>query len=199
MSQTTRTQGKTVVLVNGVPASGKSTVARLLSEHFALPVLTIDGIKEPFMAQFDEIDRPFNRRLGCAAYEVIWSIVADSPRQCVFLIDAWFGFQPKASLVRYLEQAGITRVLEVWNSIPGNLAAARYAQRLDVRRNGHPGEEYLPELLRLADSARPMALGPVCTVDQGKSIDSAALVAWLAEALASGDATLARPTKIHGL
>ena len=53
MSQTTRTQGKTVVLVNGVPASGKSTIARLLSEHFTLPLLTIDGIKEPFMAQFD--------------------------------------------------------------------------------------------------------------------------------------------------
>jgi predicted NBD/HSP70 family sugar kinase len=183
MSQTTRTQGKTVVLVNGVPASGKSTIAHLLSEQFALPVLTIDGIKEPFMAQFDDIDRAFNRRLGCAAYEVIWSIVAASPKQCVFLIDAWFGFQPKESLIRYLEHAGINRVLEVWNSIPGNLAAARYAQRLEVRRNGHPGEEYLPELLRLADSAQPMSLGPVYIVDQAKPIDSATLISWMRHAL----------------
>lgn len=183
MSQITQPQDKTVVLVNGVPASGKSTIAQLLSEQFTLPVLTIDGIKEPFMAQFDHIDRPFNRRLGCAAYEVIWSIVAASPRQCIFLVDAWFGFQPKASLVRYLELAGITRVLEVWNRIPGNLAAARYAKRLKVRRNGHPGEEYLPELLRLADSAQPMSLGPVYTVDQGKPVDSSALINWLEQML----------------
>lgn len=183
MSQTLRTQGKTVVLVNGVPASGKSTVARLLSEHFALPVLTIDGIKEPFMAQFDEIDRPFNRRLGSAAYKVIWSIVADSPTQCVFIIDAWFGFQPKEALERYVEQAGITTVLEIWNNIPGQLAVQRYAQRLDVRREGHPGEEYLPELLKLADSAKPMSLGPVYTVEQGKLMDSGALVEWLGREL----------------
>lgn len=183
MSQTLGAQGKTVVMVNGVPASGKSTISRLLSEHFALPILTIDGIKEPFMAQFDEIDRPFNRRLGCAAYEVIWSIVADSPTQCVFLIDAWFGFQPKAALERYLKQAGISRVVEIWNQIPGYLAAERYALRLDVRRNGHPGEEYLPELQKLADNAEPMSLGSVYTVEQGKPVDSAALVAWLGKEL----------------
>lgn len=181
MSKTSPTPGKTVVLVNGVPASGKSTVARLLSEHFALPLLTIDGIKEPFMAQFEDIDRPFNRRLGTAAYEVIWSIVADSPASCVFVIDAWFGFQPKAALEEYLKHAGITRVLEVWNQIPGELAAARYAQRLDVRRNGHPGEEYLPELLRLANSAQPMGIGEVFTVHQAKPHDSQALLRWLAE------------------
>ncbi|MFP2505956.1 AAA family ATPase [Buttiauxella gaviniae] len=179
MSQSTRTQGKTVVLVNGVPASGKSTIARLLSEHFTLPLLTIDGIKEPFMAQFDEIDRPFNRRLGSAAYEVIWSIVADSPVQCIFIIDAWFGFQPKEALERYLEHAGVTRVLEVWNHIPGPLAAERYAQRLGVRRPGHPGEEYLPELVKLADTAEPMSLGPVYTVEQANAHNGAALLAWL--------------------
>jgi hypothetical protein len=183
MSQTSRTQGKTVVLVNGVPASGKSTVAHLLSEYFALPVLTIDGIKEPFMAQFDEIDRPFNRRLGCAAYEVIWSIVAQSPPQCVFLVDAWFGFQPKEALERYLQQAGITRVVEVWNQISGQLAADRYIQRLGKRRNGHPGEEYLPELRKLAECAQPMQLGPVYTVEQGMPIDNEALVAWLSKEL----------------
>ncbi|MFB0712596.1 AAA family ATPase [Buttiauxella noackiae] len=181
MSQTTRTQGKTVVLVNGVPASGKSTISRLLSEHFALPILTIDGIKEPFMAQFDEIDRPFNRRLGSAAYEVIWSIVADSPTQCVFIVDAWFGFQPKEVLERYLEQAGITRVLEVWNHVPGDLAAERYALRLGVRRHGHPGEEYLPELVKLANNAKPMSLGPVYIVDHREPIDTDGLLTWLSK------------------
>ena len=41
---------KTAILINGIPASGKSTITRLLAETFSLPVLTIDGIKEPFMA-----------------------------------------------------------------------------------------------------------------------------------------------------
>lgn len=53
---------KTVILINGIPASGKSTVTRQLSATFNLPQLTIDGIKEPFMACFSEIDRSFNRQ-----------------------------------------------------------------------------------------------------------------------------------------
>ena len=61
---------KTAILINGIPASGKSTITRLLAETFSLPVLTIDGIKEPFMARLAPVDRPMNRQLGCAAYEV---------------------------------------------------------------------------------------------------------------------------------
>lgn len=177
------TQTKTVVLVNGVPASGKSTVTRQLSERFSLPVLTIDGIKEPFMAQFSRIDRVFNRQLGYAAYEVIWSIVRNAPPGCPFLVDAWFGFQSRETLVDYLEKAGVTRVLEVWNAVSPEVAVARYARRLGERRVGHPGEEYLPELAVLAANAEPMALGPVFHVEQGGEAEYSRLNAWVAEHL----------------
>lgn len=177
------TQSKTVVLVNGVPASGKSTVTRQLSERFSLPYLTIDGIKEPFMAQFSEIDRAFNRKLGCAAYEVIWSVVRDAPPGCPFLVDAWFGFQPRETLVDYLRQAGVARVLEVWNAVSSDVAVARYAQRLGERRVGHPGEEYLPELALLAANAEPMALGPVFRLTQGSGENLNPLFAWLEDHL----------------
>lgn len=170
---------KTVILINGIPASGKSTITRQLSETFDLPILTIDGIKEPFMACFDEIDRPFNRQLGCAAYEVIWSIVGQSPAGCVWLIDAWFGFQPRATLQQLLQQAGVEKVIEVWNHISPELAVSRYATRLQDRKPGHPGEEYLPELARLAERAEPMQLGPVFTVDQQQPLDVTSLNAWI--------------------
>lgn len=135
---------KTVILINGIPASGKSTVTRQLSAAFNLPQLTIDGIKEPFMACFTGIDRTFNRQLGCAAYEVIWSIVGQSPAGCIWLIDAWFGFQPRDTLQQLLQHAGVEKVLEVWNHISPELAVSRYASRLQDRKPGHPGEEYLP-------------------------------------------------------
>lgn len=174
-----QTADKTVILVNGIPASGKSSVARRLSEHFSLPYLTIDGIKEPFMARLDNIDRQFNRTLGLAAYEVIWSIVEQAPHQCTYVIDAWFGFQPKAVLRQHLRNAGVTQVLEVWNQIPGDLAAERYASRLNNRTKGHPGAEYLPELRTLAGRATPMAIGPVLTIDQSKTIDFNEVIYWL--------------------
>lgn len=172
---------KTVILINGIPASGKSTVTRQLSAAFNLPQLTIDGIKEPFMACFSEIDRSFNRQLGCAAYDVIWSIVGHAPAGCIWLIDAWFGFQPRETLQQQLQQAGVEKVLEIWNRISPELAVSRYASRLQDRKPGHPGEEYLPELAQLAQRAEPMRLGPVFTVDQQKPLDMASAIRWLEE------------------
>lgn len=170
---------KTVILINGIPASGKSTITRQLSEIFSLPQLTIDGIKEPFMARFTDIDRPFNRQLGCAAYEVIWSIVGHAPTSVVWLIDAWFGFQPRETLQKLLRQAGVEKVIEVWNHITPELAVSRYATRLQERKPGHPGEEYLPELARLAERAGPMRLGPVFTVDQQRLQEPEKLTQWI--------------------
>ncbi len=170
---------KTVILINGVPASGKSTVTRLLSDIYGLPLLTIDGIKEPFMARFTDIDRPFNRQLGCAAYEALWSIVGQAPANCVWLLDAWFGFQPRETLQQLLQQAGVEKVVEVWNQIDPELAVTRYARRLQARLPGHPGEEYLPELAALAARAEPMRLGPVFTIEQQQSLSVDALTDWL--------------------
>lgn len=80
---------KKLILVNGIPASGKSTVSRTLSDYFAFPVLSIDEIKEPFMAGFaDIIDRPLNRKLGYAAYESMFNIVNSSSTKTIFILDA---------------------------------------------------------------------------------------------------------------
>ncbi len=177
----TDSDGKTVILVNGVPASGKSTVARALAHHFDLPYLSLDGIKEPFMARLDNIDRELNRQLGYAAYQAIWSMVAQAPLRCIYVIDAWFGFQSREQLRQYLREAGVTQVLEVWNQISGELAAERYAARTGQRPKGHPGAEYLPELRALADRAMPMAVGPVLRIEQAQPLDIDRVYHWLAQ------------------
>jgi predicted NBD/HSP70 family sugar kinase len=179
MTALTDSGDKTVILVNGIPASGKSTLARALTQHFSLPYLSLDGIKEPFMAQLDNVDRELNRRLGYAAYQAIWSMVAQAPQRCIYVIDAWYGFQPRELLRQYLREAGVTQVLEVWNQISAKLAAERYAARLGQRSAGHPGAEYLPELRALAERAIPMAIGPVIRVDQALPLEIDRLVDWL--------------------
>jgi len=176
------TQSKQVVLVNGIPASGKSSLTQTLAARLALPVLTLDTLKEPFMACFAPVDRPRNRQLGCAAYQAIWQIVAQAPSGCVYLIDAWFGFQPKSALEQGLAQAGVSRALELWLAITPDEAVARYQARLSQRMPGHPGAEYLPELRRLAEQAQPMAIGPVWPIDAAQP-DVEGAERWLRQQL----------------
>lgn len=179
---TLTTQHRQVVLINGIPASGKSTLTQALAARLALPVLTLDSLKEPFMASFAPVDRQRNRQLGCAAYQAIWNIVGQAPAGCVYLIDAWFGFQPKAVLEQGLVAAGVTRVLELWMTISPDEAVARYQARLARRMPGHPGAEYLPELRRLAEQAEPMGVGPVLRIDGSDSSINAA-ERWLSAQL----------------
>lgn len=80
-----------------------------------------------------------------------------------------------------MQQAGVEKVLEVWNQITPELAVTRYATRLQDRKPGHPGEEYLPELAQLAERAEPMRLGPVFTVDQQQTLDIESVIAWIDE------------------
>ncbi|MCL9776845.1 AAA family ATPase [Vibrio methylphosphonaticus] len=171
---------KKVIIVNGIPASGKSTVASKIAKHFGWPYLSIDTIKEPFMGLHVDIDREFNRALGKAAYKVIWDTVASAPDDCVYVIDAWFGFQSKELLESYVRQSDVVEIIEVWNSISPELVADRYRSRLSIRKEGHPGEEYIPELMTLAERASPMNIGEVYYVYQDTGGDVQGVLTSLA-------------------
>lgn len=171
--------GKRVILVNGIPASGKSSLAVELSAKTGWLQLSLDGIKNPFLQRIEGVDRAFNRQLGQASYQVIWSIVADAPQGMTFIVDAWFGFQPKEVLAHYLTQAGVTQVLEVWCQVTPETAGARYEARLGERLPGHLGAEYIPELKVLASKAQPMELGPVYYSDQESPVDINSITHWI--------------------
>ncbi|TCV95452.1 AAA family ATPase [Biostraticola tofi] len=175
--------GKRVVLVNGIPASGKSRLAAALSERTTWPVLSLDSIKNPFLERIEGVDREFNRLLGKASYQAIWSIVADAPAGTTFIIDAWFGFQPKELLHHYLLQANVRHGAEIWCKISAATAANRYQARLDQRLPGHPGKEYIPELVALAARAEPMMLTPFLTVEHTTPLDMDSVYKWITEAL----------------
>lgn len=175
---------KRIVMVNGVPASGKSTVARAISTATGWPVLSLDTIKNPFLAALPPGDRLFNRTLGRASYGAIFDIVADAPAGSAFVVDAWVGFQPLEVLHDGLARAGVSDVAEVWCHALPEVIGARYAARLDHRPAGHPGAEYVPELIDLATRAAPTGLAPCRHVDTTLALDMRALERWLRDTLA---------------
>lgn len=173
---------KKLIIVNGIPASGKSSVTKIIADYFSFPVLSIDEIKEPFMVQFtDVIDRPLNRKLGYAAYQAMFNIVKSSPAEVIFIMDAWFGFRDKSVLEDYLKEIGDVQVIEVWVKASGELVAERYKKRCGHRIKGHPGEEYIPELVLLADRAEPMNVGKTYTFDQDNNGNALELINWIKE------------------
>lgn len=163
---------KRAILINGVPASGKSTVTRGLVRALelrgihAMP-LGLDTVKEGLFAQIGTGDRAHNRMLGRASYHAIFNLVAEMPDNLIPVIDAWHGFQPESVLRDHLARAGVARLVEVWVGIAPAEAARRYRARAGRRAFGHLPASYADELFALAATARPVQLGPVIEIDGG--------------------------------
>jgi glucokinase len=174
---------KRVVLVNGVPASGKSTVARAIAEAKGWPLLALDTVKEAFFAHLGTGDRDYNRLLGKASYQAIFALIGDFPDGATAVVDAWFGFQPPEVLRDHLARAGVGKVAEIWCHAPAETIGERYRARLGQRHAGHLGETYVPELIELAGRARPLGNFPLFEVDTTSPLHMAALDMWLESAL----------------
>jgi glucokinase len=156
---------KAAVLVNGVPASGKSTVAHAISTEMGWPLLTLDTIKEALFKEIGTGDREHNRILGRASYRAIFALIADFPAGTNVVIDAWFGFQPIEILAAHIARSGLKSLVEIWCYAPPDLIGVRYAARVGERSAGHLGLDYGPELIALARRAAPIDLYPLCRVD----------------------------------
>ncbi len=168
------------VLVNGVPATGKSSIARAVGARLELPVLSLDSIKE---ALFDELgdadgDREFGRALGRASMQAIWSVVAGFPPTAAVVIEAWFRLPPHDAVVEGLRRAGIERWAEIWCHASVDVLVARYAAR--TRHPGHPPASYATELAQLAEMAEPMAIEGCLSVDTSDfaTVDLDGIAGW---------------------
>ena len=170
-------------MVNGVPASGKSTVARAVSQASGWPLLSLDTIKESFFEHLGTGDRDYNRLLGKASYEAIFAMVSDFPSGAPVVVDAWFGFQPLEILQRHVKRARLAQVVEIWCHAPPEVVAQRYLSRVGHRPPGHLGAEYAPELQTLAGKAGPTGLFPVTEVETTESLNVLALMASLRQGL----------------
>lgn len=172
-------RGHRLVMVNGVPASGKSTVASMISQARGWPLLALDTVKNPFLAEIGNVDRPFNRVLGRASYRAMFDVIGAAPDGSTFVVDAWFGFQPKELLEELIAKGEVSEIVEIWCSAPPQLIADRYRARAGARLPGHPGAEYADELAILAAKAEPMALGPVLRVDTAQPAERGTILGFV--------------------
>ncbi|MDR3375905.1 MAG: AAA family ATPase [Ancalomicrobiaceae bacterium] len=174
-----------IILVNGVPASGKSTVASIIARRLNLPILTLDTVKEAFFDHLGVGDRDYSRLLGRASYQAIFATIAGFPDGLGAIIDAWHKFVPLEVLEGHLKRAAARPVIEVWCHAPPEIVAERYRARAAFRSKGHPPASYADELAVLAARATPLGIAPIIDVTTDRDVDETALIADLEKHLSA--------------
>jgi predicted kinase len=161
-----------LILVNGLPGSGKTTLATRLGAALGVPVMSKDAIKEALYAAVPTA-RP--RALGAIAMDAAWSLVADAPGTVV--LESWW-YRPRD--LAYAEagwrRCGQPDLIEVWCDVPPEVAYARFVARVRSQEVYEDAERRTTWWDDWAAGAAPLAIGEVIRVDTSAEVDLAALV-----------------------
>ena len=121
-----------LVVVTGMPSSGKTTVAEGLAARLALPLIAKDEIKESLYESLGADDVTESARLGTAAYELIFGLARTMLASGVSLIVEANFFREQESDFASLPEH---RVAQVHCHAPLPVLLDRYASR--SRHAGH--------------------------------------------------------------
>ncbi len=147
-----------VIVVAGIPGSGKTTLARKLAATLRVALISKDTIKEALFDALGESTLDWSRKLGQASHVVMYALARQCP-SAVLESHFWPG-------VSEAELQGIGKpLIQVYCSCPLELAVARYDARSadPSRHKGHlvHSSQETPQTWRTTEP-RPLDLDAPC-------------------------------------
>jgi predicted kinase len=169
---------ESVILINGLPGSGKTTLSKLLGDELNTPVVSKDDIKEA-LADIC-LGQISSRRLGEISSETMWQLVSAIPG--VVIVESWW-YRPRDLdfVIAGLAHSGVPDVIEIWCEIPSSVAWARYLDR--QRHQIHPAVPSAQDWAEWSANALPLGIGQTIDVDTSEPIHAATLVERLPASL----------------
>lgn len=186
----------TIVIIGGLPCTGKSSVAAMLREQLHWPLLAKDAIKETLFDALGCRDREWSRDLSRASYAVLFAQLEQLLKSKINCIIEG-NFRPEHSIPFRRLIAPADRCVQILCKAQGDVLLQRFTERArsGARHSGHVDLESLaeltPELLR--GRAAPLQLPGLLLEFDSTAPASAARAALLNEI-----AALARPEACSG-
>lgn len=179
-----------LVVVTGAPGTGKTTLARHLSERQNLPVISKDGIKEVLFESLGWKDRAWSKKLSAASLDLMFHHMA--AELCVgrsLIAESNFDCERDTGRFLALKQRHPFVAFQIVCRTDPDVLATRYAQRAQIseRHPGHVDHLLVKELdpIALLRKHRPLGIGgflvEVDTTQTG-AVDCASLSQAIASA-----------------
>jgi predicted kinase len=183
--------GPPLVIVTGPPASGKTTLGRMLAMRLDMPFLYKDGIKETLFDTLGWSDRDWSRRLGVATYALLFHLLEmELAARRSLVIESNFDAERAGPSFLALRQRYEFRPVQVCCVAEGAVLLERVRLRVTTGAR-HPGHdepanmaELAPFLLRGRLDPLPLD-GPMIEIDTTDfaRVDPAAITREVSAAL----------------
>ncbi len=146
-----------LVVVTGLPGTGKTTIAERLGERLSVPVIRKDAFKEILFDRLGWSDEDWSDLLDVACYDMLWAL-CDSELKAGRVIIVESNFEPEEHTARIAEFGNQyqARLIEVHCRTDRNVLVERFKERVESGER-HPGhaeqseevmeEEAIPKLL----------------------------------------------------
>lgn len=135
------------ILVTGIPAAGKSTMAAFLAEHFGLPVISKDKIKELMYDDIGFCSREEKVKLGIASMNIMYYMATQLMKSNQpFILENNFEKISREPLIQILEKYSYKAITV---TLTGNCSKIyeRFTERNSSpdRHRGHVVNDCYPE------------------------------------------------------
>ncbi len=161
-----------LIIVSGLPASGKTTLARRLAEDLRLPLIGRDEIKERLFDSLGWNDRATSQRLGAASWALLyWALDMQLSAGKSCIVDSNFAPERDAAAIVRLRKRFSFRAIELHCHADGSVLVERFIARVQSgeRHAGHV--DYLT-IDEVRDQLLQSRSNPMSVADEVLSIDT---------------------------
>jgi predicted kinase len=153
-----------LIIISGLPCTGKTTLAKKIASRFRLPLVTKDGAKELLFDTLGWKDRAWSKQLSLASYSLLFYFMqAQLSVARSMVVEANFDPDVHTEKFQSLKGSWVFEPLQIQCIADGEVLYERYRQRGESGRR-HPGhvdsetyEEFKPILLQ--GRLKPIPIG----------------------------------------